>query len=704
MNTVVQIPKQPERVIKPEDRRKLNASLMELFAQYERDRYQSEQKWLKNLRQYRGMYDPEVAKGLSADRSKAYPRITRVKCISVVSRVMNLMFPGNERNWTLKASPNAEMSPDDVMEAMRRMQEEAQKAGSDLPPFDERLLQSAVQALAEERAEGLKLLIDDQLQELGGDQTSDYVRLNKQIVDSGTKFGVGYLRGPSAREVKRTRWVLSGGKPVPQEETQYKPHFDFSTVWDTYIDMSATRPETGDGYFVRLVMSRSQLRKLSEREDFSTDAIDEVIKEHPKGNYKPKGFETELRSMGLKEAEDSTYSAANRYEVLIWNGPVRGSMLHAAGGELADDKLKDDVQAEVWMVGNTTIKAELNAWSQLGVEMRQLHAFVFDEDDTAPIGNGLPDVMRDSQMSVSAATRMLLDNASVTCGPNLEVNVDALMPETDMSAITSYKIWQRDGTTDPSVPAVRNITIDNHMGELTKIIEVFMAFADQETFVGPATGGDMERGFSEPMRTAAGASMLRGDAALPFKDIVRNFDAFTQSVIQSIVLFNRRLNPDLVPSGDFNVIARGATSLIAKEIRGMQVDQLAQTLTPEERIHVDERMFVEARFKTRDLDSMLVPAHVAEARIAARSKKQTEMEEQQAEMMRAEIRETMSAAFKNITQGQKNANAAEVNTVKAALDILMKGGEDDRRRQESEQAGQGQPPQNAAKSGGVGRA
>ena len=36
---------------------------------------------------------------------------------------------------------------------------------------------------------------------------------------------------------------------------------------------------------------------------------------------------------------------------------------------------------------------------------------------------------------------------------------------------------------------------------------------------------------SEPMRTAAGASMLRGDAALPFKDIVRSFDTFAAITI-----------------------------------------------------------------------------------------------------------------------------------------------------------------------------
>ena len=82
---------------------------------------------------------------------------------------------------------------------------------------------------------------------------------------------------------------------------------------------------------------------------------------------------------------------------------------------------------------------------------------------------------------------------------------------------------------------------------------------------------------------AAGASMLRGQEALPFKDVIRNFDCFTQSVIQALVTFNKKFNPELTPNGDFNVLARGATSLIAKELRGMYADQLAQSLERDER-------------------------------------------------------------------------------------------------------------------------
>jgi len=104
----------PIKKIKPDELRMVGQKLDFLFRQYVSDRRIAELRWLRNERQYLGIYDPEIEKELSVNRSKAYPRVTRVKCISVLSRLMNLMFPGNERNWEIKASPSADMKISDV--------------------------------------------------------------------------------------------------------------------------------------------------------------------------------------------------------------------------------------------------------------------------------------------------------------------------------------------------------------------------------------------------------------------------------------------------------------------------------------------------------------------------------------------------------------------------------------------------------------
>lgn len=653
----------------------IGARLKSLFQQYENDRRLIEERWLRNLRQYLGVYDPEILSQLSPTRSRAYPKVTRVKVISVLSRIMNLMFPGNERNWEIKASPSPDMSPEDVQQAVMEALKKQQEAG--LPPtLDDLTVKYAVQRLADERAKTLAELLDDQLQELGGDQTQDYVALNHKVAQSGILYGLGLLRGPFLRTEERTSWQLDPmtGRPAPTVTTVYKPQFEFLPVWDFYPDMTAKTLLQMDGYFIRLVMSRAQVKALSRRPDFMAPQITRYLTQHTTGNYQPKTFETQLREIGVKAGVNETRPDTGRYEILVWNGTMSGSDLKQCGVEVAPGQETEDLEAEIWMLDGTIIKAEINAWRRMGVSVRTIHPFLFDEDDTSPVGNGLPTVIRDSQMSIAASTRMLLDNASVVCGPNIEVNVDLMAPGVDVSDIRAYKVWEREGTgAEASMPAVRNIPIDAHMDELLKLIETFMRFSDLETFVGPATGGDMERGFSEPMRTAAGASMLRGDAALPFKDIVRRFDAFTQSVITSLVQFNRRFNPHKAPTGDYNVIARGATSLIAKEIRGIQIDQLAATLSPDERIHVDERKLVEQRFAVRDLTDLLVSPDEAERRKASAAQQASEMAEMQKSLMEAERRKTLADAFKGIAQGQKNAANADAATAQSALKLLDAG-------------------------------
>lgn len=679
----------PVRTLKSSELAQLGKNLNKLWEQYRSDRIISEQRWLRNLRQYLGFYDPEIEAMLARDRSRAYPKITRIKCVSVLSRLMSLMFPGNERNWSLSAGASENMTVKDVREAIQEMMKKDQDAGSQPPsPMTKDYVTSAARTLAAKRAEGLAALIDDQLEELGGDQTLDYIALNRKVIQSGIIYGVGVLRGPFARKMKGVTWGVNSatGQPEPAVKDIYKPMFEFLHIWDFYPDFSAKTFMSMDGYFTRVVMSRSQVSALREREDFLADVIKEYLDHTQVGNYKAQNFETELRAMGVKINVNDQKTETTKYEVIVWHGPITGHYLQLAGCEVPADKMHTEIDAEVWMIDGFVIKADMNPWHKIGVDVRTVHTFLFDEDDTAIVGNGLPNIIRDSQMSISAATRMVLDNASITCGPNMEVNTDLLDPDTDVSAITAYKIWLRHGDDITAQwPAVRNVTIESHIDELLKLIELFMKFADAETFVGPATGGDMEKMPSEPMRTLGGASMLRGDAALPFKDIVRNFDQFTQSLIYAMVMFNKNFNPADAQEADYNVTARGATSLIAKELRAMQVDALAASLRPEEIPYVDMEKMAKARFAVRDLEDMMVPPDEAARRISGQQAQAAQDAQNQNEFLMATIRKLVSESYKNVAQGQKNNAMADAATVTSALTI-MKQGMDNADRVATEQA------------------
>jgi hypothetical protein len=650
--------------------------LMALFDQYRIERRIAEERWLRNQRQYLGIYDPEIEQAMNPNRSKAYPKITRVKCITVVSHMMNLLFPGNERNWELKPGPPTDISLDDVKQAIAEQQSRDQAAGVQPQPVDADYAMSAVHELLCDRAEKLSCVIDDQLEELGGDQHYDYIALNREVIQSGTLYGLGLLRGPFAVPCKTVEWSMEEGQnvPMPKAKTSYKPMFEFVSIWDFYPDLTAKTFGSANGYFLRKVMSKSQVIKLKKRPDFFAEQIDAYLDLHPTGNYKALEFEWLLRVMGVRSNVNDQKPDNQRYEIKIWCGKLDGRMLELCGCDVDQDKLNEELDAEVWFIDDFIICCKLDPWAKLKVDVNMLHWFLYDKDDTSPIGYGLPNAIRDSQMMVSAATRMLLDNASVTCGPNLELNTALLRADQDLTSLRSYRMWYRDDSdVTAQWPAVRNVQIDSHMKELMEIIQLGLKFADTETFVNAANGADPSELPSEPMRTASGASMLRGNAALPFKDMVRGFDRFTQSVLQSIVAFNRVFNPNTDHNGDYNVIARGATSLIAKEVKGEQADQLAQTLTPEEKIYVDAKKLLKVRLRARDMDDIMVSDSEAARRQAAQDQDQQKQEDQQDQMQQAQLRKLLTDGYKNMAAGQKNISAADATTISAFIDILERG-------------------------------
>lgn len=645
--------------------RALGTKLMADFKTYENHRKLQELKWHRNLLQFLGEYDNDVKKNLDLNRSQAYPRLTRIKCVSMLSRLMNLLFPTTEKNWGLAASPVPNLSMEDTQTVLQQAQ-----AGAQGKQLNDSIIEAAIRAFAAERAKGLEREIEDQLDEVGGNRNLSYVALCRKVLFSGILYGAGVLKGPFVRPQNLRTWAPDAqGQYQAQEIKAFRPQLEFVPIWDYYPDMTAKHIHQMEGCFQRMVLSKSQLRSLADRPDFYAPEIMEYLKQNPKGNWKERTHETLLRTIGVQS--NVNVLSSTKYEIIVWDGYVSTLDLRSAGIEVPDTMDGELVDASVWMLADRVIKCNMSPWAELEPDERvqMYHTFIFEEDDSSLIGNGLPNIMRDSQMNMAAATRMLMDNASIVCGPNVEVNMALLRPDQDMRDIQPYKLWFRDddNLSTAAIPAVREIKFDAHLPELKQVIEMCQAFADQETFVNPATGGDMQKGPSEPFRTAAGASMIQGQAALPFKDVVRNYDTFTVSVLNALVLFNKHFNANREVQGDFSVIARGSSSLIAKEVRGMALDAAAQTIQPEERKYVDWHKMLKERLAVRDVDisDVLLDDDAAAAAEQAESQKQAEDEAGMKELMKAEVRKLLADAVKSLTAADSNAASADEKGAKA---------------------------------------
>lgn len=651
---------------------RLGKTLADRYVQYRNERRLPEIQWMKNERQYKGVYDPEIDANIDKNRSRAYPKLTRVKCVSMLSRLMNMLFQASDKNWTVKASPLPNLSKEDLQTVLQQLQAQYQDASQITPEQ----INYAICEFAKKRAKNLETQIEDQLDAMGGPTSDSYVAQCRKVLASGIKYGGGVLRGPFVQEQTERSWAIANGELVATDKTVYAPVYEFIPIWDYYPDISARTLGQMDGQFIRRVMNRQDFVELKKRDDFFSDTIDEVLRIYPQGNYKREAYETELRSLGPQI--NTPQSLTGKYECIVWDGIVSGKELKECGVNVPAKYENESVLAQVWMVDSMVIKAEVNPWATLVDDQRtikQYHHFIFEEDESFIMGSGLPSIVRDSQLGLCASVRIMLDNASVQ--RVFEVNTSLMTPGQDVTSINPDMIIYRedDSPNTMGMPMIRPIVMPQASAENQNLVNMFQGFADQETFVGPATGGDMQRGPSEPFRTAAGASMLRGDAALPFKDVVRNFDAFTESVIGSLILFNSKFNDRPEIRGDFTPVARGASSLMAKEVQGMQLDNLATTLTEEEKRYLNPRALLRSRLATRDVDPHEVvyddkKCDEIDAQAAAQAQK---AEEQAAQMTQATVRKTLSEVLKNIAQANKNSAGAEAQIANVVLAALEKG-------------------------------
>jgi hypothetical protein len=326
----------------------------------------------------------------------------------------------------------------------------------------------------------------------------------------------------------------------------------------------------------------------------------------------------------------------------------------------------------VWTIDNVVIKAKL---APLGEAVAHHHYFVFEDDDLSILGNGLCDTLRDSQMSLNETVRAALDNASVI-GPMVEINTDMLTPGQNHS-IGKHKSWMREsnGGQSDAIPAVRNISIDSHLNELLPLVQLFLSFGDKESGLPPASLGDTSGGGSEALRTQRNASMFLGAAALPVRDTVRNYDTFTISMISALVAWNKKYAPDASRDGDHNIIARGSTSLIAKEVLAQSLAEFKLSLTPDELPYIKTRALLIERAKANDIpvDDLMEDEDKAEQIIQQNAQAQQQMQQGQMDLVAAQVKEVLTQALANEAKASSDQAAVGTTVLQTIIAAINAG-------------------------------
>ena len=633
----------------------LGALLLGEFAQAKADRELTEERWLKDLRQYKGQYEPNEELKM-AGRSRAFVRKTRVKVKTVDARVSDLLFPsGSEQNFSIQSTPVPTLS-DRQKEQVKELLGKLEQEGGQI---DRYTIEKMMKEVADQAAHRMQQVINDQLTE------ARYRQACIRAIHSGHLYGTGIVKGPMVERRARTAFVRGkGGKYESRQEYYYAPSVAFVPLWTFYPDMSAVELEHCRYAWELHHMTAFDLSELACRPSFDKQRIQDYIKAHPQGQVTPSMVNGELKLMG--ERVNSSDSATGQYEVLERWGWLTGEQLCQVACRVDEERRHESFFSVVWLLPNgEVIKAALQP---IDGTTWPYHLYHFDKDETSLFGEGLASVMRDDQEMINAATRMLLDNGALASGPMFEVSPH-LLSASEIASLTdihAWRVWLRNAD-NPGQPAVRPVGIDGRLGDLQSIKAMFEANADETTAIPRYMSG--ENASQGAAGTASGMSMLMGAANIVIKDLIAAWDeGVTRPFIEAMYRWNMKFHRDDSIKGDYAVAARGTSSLVAKEVRARQLNEFAQlTANPLDAPFIKRDVLNRLRAEANEMADVVKSADEVKAEMAAQQNQQAQQMQQQ--MQQAQLQEAMGRAAE--ASAKAELTAAKAKEALANIELIV---------------------------------
>ena len=543
-----------------------------------------EKTMLTAMRQRNGEYEPSK---LSAIRqqggSEVFMMITEVKCRAAESWLRDILLDTGTPPWGIKPTPMPDLGEETeqfvnaaVEEAVMAMLSGQQRAPS--PTETEQLREIAGQEFrfkmmqaAQNRADRMTQRISDQFAEGGWAES-----FNDFITDIVT-FPAAFVKGPVIRRQRKLGWVMSEDGSVTAEPTDaIAPEYERVDPFRIYPEPGITTVE--EGYmFQHHPLTRTMLAEMIGVPGYDEQAIRKTLAEGPSSTWVHADVEE------TKEEIERKYYTEMRptdiYDALEFWGKIPGKFLREWG--MTDEEVPDEAteyDANVWMMGNYILKAVLN-YDPMGYKPYSKTSFI--KQPGAFWGKGIPEIIEDVQSVCNASARALVNNMGIASGPQVEVNLDRIPANEDITQIHPWKIWQV--TNDPagsSAAAVRFNQPEDNAQTLMGVYEKFSKLADDHSGIPSYLYGDLN--VQGAGRTSSGLSMLMGSAGKGIRQVVMHIDA---DVIKPVVLrqyiYNMRYDPDMSIKGDLQIVPKGAVNLATKEtLNARRIEFLQATSNP----------------------------------------------------------------------------------------------------------------------------
>lgn len=552
-------------------------------AAYQAKQQAVEERLLKCVRQRRGEYDPNVLADIQkAGGSELYMMLTANKCRSAGSWIKDVMFgTKDQKPWSVEPTREPDLSPAVQPEiAMRAAQEamffEAQMGQPIVNPGqmkefvtkvkDEMLAE--MRERAEEMMKRMSSKMEDQLQEGG------YYEAMSAFIDDLVTFPFAVIKGPVARKTKELQWIPGqAGNFDLDVQDKITLHWERVSPFDIYWSPSASEVE--DGFMIeRHRLTRGSLQELIGVEGYDDKSIQAVLDEYGRGGLKDWLSSDSSRAQAEGKSVSSVMGATpepTMDALQLW-GSVQGKMLREWG--MDEESVPDELAeypCEVWLIGRWVIKAMLN-FDPCG--RKPYYKTCYEKVPGSWDGNGVADLVRDTQSMCNAAARALANNMGIASGPMAYVNIERLPTGEDVTQMYPWRIFQV--TSDQYGGASKPVEFfqpASNAEQLMGIYEKFSVLADEYSGVPRYMTGDSPAGGAG--RTASGMSMLMGNAGKAIKQVIGNVDLdVTQQLIERLYYYNMKYSDDPELKGDVRVVARGVNILVAQEQAQVRMNEI----------------------------------------------------------------------------------------------------------------------------------
>lgn len=579
-----QVQAQREPPIQPVEMEGIVAFIRREFNDARNARYVNgiSQRLIEAQRTYRGEYSPEKLREIKAfGGSQVYSRVTPTKCRGATSVLRDLYLSGSDAPWELMPTPVPTMPNDIASAVVGLVQSEVQAAQEQGITVNENMITdrmgqlfdaaqlAAIRESIEEAKEASRQLNDVLIE--GG----FYQALKEFLIDLPI-FPIACIKGPTVRQKTKVRW--QDGKPVRQ--TTPKLFWDRVSPLDLYFTPDASN--LNESYVIEHVRySRQELYNLIDVPGFKEDEIRAVLAE-----FKDKTQSRSWRDWFDEEREvleDRDHWESTRgqlIDALEWHGCVQGQMLLDHG--FTSDEIKDPEQeymVDAWVVDRYCIKAQISP----GLTQRpKYYISSFEKIPGSIWGYGLPDILEDITSVCNSTMRSIVNNLSISSGPQVVINLDRLSQTEDANTLYPWKRWHvvDDPLGNNTQKPIDFFQPQSNVQELMAVYEKFANMADEASALPKYLTGSGATGGAG--RTASGLAMLMDNASKVMQNVAANVDddILTPSIegLYELVMLSNA-GPKL--KGDETIVVKGVTVAVQKETDRMRkLEFLQMTANP----------------------------------------------------------------------------------------------------------------------------